>query len=154
MIIRRISGWPTWEWRSPFEELDRMRREMDRLSEAFTGPLFREPLAGVFPLMNMTEDPDNYYVRAELPGIKADELDISLTGNSLTVSGERTIPEENEKARYHRREREAGKFSRVLGLPSPVDSSKVEASCVDGVLTVVLPKAEVAKPKQIAVKTS
>jgi HSP20 family protein len=154
MIIRRISGWPTWEWRSPFEELDRMRREMDRLSEAFTGPLFREPLAGVFPLMNMTEDPDNYYVRAELPGIKADELDISLTGNSLTVSGQRTIPEENEKARYHRREREAGKFSRVLGLPSPVDSSKVEASCVDGVLTVVLPKAEVAKPKQIAVKTS
>jgi HSP20 family protein len=154
MIIRRISGWPTWEWRSPFEELDRMRREMDRLSEAFTGPLFREPLAGVFPLMNMTEDPDNYYVRAELPGIKADELDISLTGNSLMVSGERTIPEENEKARYHRREREAGKFSRVLGLPSPVDSSKVEASCVDGVLTVVLPKAEVAKPKQIAVKTS
>jgi HSP20 family protein len=154
MIIRRIGGLPAWEWRSPFGELDRMRREMDRLSEALTGPLFREPLAGVFPLMNVTEDPDNYYVRAELPGIKADELDISIAGNSLTVAGERTIPAENETARYHRREREAGKFSRVVGLPSPVDASQVEARCADGVLTVVLPKAEAAKPKQIAVKTS
>ncbi len=154
MIIRRIGGWPTGEWRSPFGELDRMRREMDRLSEALTGPLFREPLAGVFPLMNVTEDPDNYYVRAELPGIKAEELNISITGTSLTVSGERTIPPENEKARYHRREREAGKFSRVVSLPSQVDTSKVEARCVDGVLTVVLPKAETAKPKQIAVKIS
>jgi len=154
MIIRRIGGWPTWEWRSPFGEIERMRREMDRLSEGLTSPLFREPLAGVFPLMNVTEDGDNYYVRAELPGIKADELNISLTGNSLSVAGERTIPAENEKARYHRREREAGKFSRVASLPSQVDTSKVEARCVDGVLTVVLPKAEEAKPKQIAVKTS
>jgi HSP20 family protein len=154
MIIRRIGGWPTWEWRSPLGELERMRREMDRLSEGLTSPLFREPLAGVFPLMNVTEDGDNYYVRAELPGIKADELNISLTGNSLSVAGERTIPAENEKARYHRREREAGKFSRVASLPSQVDTSKVEARCVDGVLTVVLPKPEEAKPKQIAVKTS
>jgi HSP20 family protein len=154
MIIRRIGGLPTWEWKSPFEEIDRMRREMDRLSDALAGPLFREPLAGVFPLMNVTEDPDNYYVRAELPGIKADELNISFTGNSLAVAGERTIPAENENARYHRREREAGKFSRVVSLPSTVDSSKVEARCVDGVLTVVLPKAEAVKPKQIAVKPS
>jgi HSP20 family protein len=154
MIIRRISGWPTWEWRSPYGELERMRREMDRRSETLTGPLLREPLAGVFPLMNVTEDPDNYYVRAELPGIKADELNISMTGSSLTVAGERTMPAENEKARYHRREREAGKFSRVISLPSAVDISKVEARCVDGLLTVVLPKAEEAKTKQIAVKTS
>jgi len=154
MIIRRIGGGPTWEGRSPFGELERMRREMDSLSEAFTGPLFREPLAGVFPLMNVTEDPDNYYMRAELPGIKADELNISVTGTSLTIAGERAIPAENEKARYHRREREAGKFSRVTSLPSQVDTSKAEARCVDGVLTVVLPKAEVVKPKQISVKTS
>ena len=154
MIIRRIGGWPTWGWRSPVGELERMRTEMDRLSEALTGPLFREPPAGVFPLMNVTEDRENYYVRAELPGIKADELNISITGNSLSVAGERTIPAENEKARYHRREREAGKFSRIVSLPSQVDTSKVEARCIDGVLTVVLSKAEEAKPKQIAVKTS
>jgi len=154
MIIRRIGGWPSWEWRSPFDELDRMRRDMDRLSEAFTGPSFREPLSGVFPLMNVTEDSDNYYVRAELPGITADDLNISITGNSLTVAGERSIPPENEKARYHRREREAGKFSRVVSLPSAVDTAKVEAHYADGVLTVMLPKAEAAKPKQISVKTS
>jgi len=154
MIIRKIGGWPPLEWRSPFGELERMRREMDRRSEALTGPLLREPLAGVFPLMNVTEDRGNYYVRAELPGIRADELNISITGNSLSVGGERTIPAENEKARYHRREREAGKFSRIVSLPSQVDTSKVEARCIDGVLTVVLSKAEEAKPKQIAVKTS
>ena len=108
----------------------------------------------MFPLMNVTESKDNYYVRAELPGIKADELDISVTGNTLSISGERKIPSEDEKAQYHRREREAGKFSRIISLPSQVDTKRVEAHCADGILTVVLPKAEEAKPKQIAVKTS
>ena len=108
----------------------------------------------MFPLTNITEDKDNYYVRAELPGIKADELDISVTADSLSISGERKIPAAKENARYHRREREAGKFSRMVSLPSQVDLEKVEARSTNGVLTVVLPKAEVAKPKQIAVKVS
>ncbi len=154
MLWRRMTGWPAWDWPSPLDELDRMRREMDRLTEGFTRGLFREPIAGVFPLMNVTEDKDNYYVRAELPGIKADELDISVAGDTLSISGERKIPAEDEKAQYHRREREAGKFSRIISLPVQVDAGKVEARCADGILTVVLPKAEVAKPKQIAVKTS
>jgi len=154
MIIRRIGDWPTWDLRSSFEELERMRRDMDKLSEGLMGPLSREPMAGVFPLVNVTEDTDSYYVRAELPGIKADELDISFTGNSLTISGERTIPAENEKARYHRKERESGKFSRVISVPSLVNASKVEAHCAHGILTVILPKAEESKPRQISVKTS
>ena len=108
----------------------------------------------MFPLVNVTEGGDNYYVRAELPGIKAEDLDISVTGNSLSIAGERRIRAEDEKANYHRREREAGKFSRVISLPAQVDTAKVEASCVDGILTVVLPKSEAAKPKQITVKTS
>jgi HSP20 family protein len=154
MIWRRITGFPTWDWTSPFDELERMRRDMDRLSEGLTRGLLREPMAGVFPLMNVTEDKDNYYVRAELPGLKADDLDISVTGDTLSISGERKIPAEDEKAQYHRREREAGKFSRIVSLPAQIDTGKVEARCTDGVLTVVLPRAEVAKPKQIAVKTS
>jgi len=154
MLLRRMTGWPAWEWTSPLDELDRMRREMDRLTEGFTRGLFREPTAGVFPLMNVTESKDNYYVRAELPGISADDLDMSVTGNTLSISGERKIPSEDEKAQYHRREREAGKFSRIISLPSQVDTKRVEAHCADGILTVVLPKAEEAKPKQIAVKTS
>jgi len=154
MLLRRVTGWPTGDWASPFDELDRMRRQMDLLSEGLTRGVWREPTAGVFPLMNVTEDKDNYYVRAELPGIKADGLDISVTGDTLSISGERKIPAEDEKAQYHRREREAGRFSRIVSLPSQVDTGKVEAHCTDGVLRVVLPKAEAAKPKQIAVKTS
>lgn len=152
MIIRRLGGWPSFEWRSPFEELERMRRQMDVLADSLSRGAVREPWAGVFPLMNVSEDKGNYYVRAELPGLKAEDLDISVTGNSLSIAGERKIPSEDEKATYHRREREAGSFNRMITLPTDVDTAKVEARCVDGVLTVVLPKSESAKPKQISVK--
>lgn len=154
MIIRRFSDWPTWDWRNPFDELERMRRELDRLSGDFSGSVFRLPTAGVFPLVNVTEDHNTYYVRAELPGVKTDELNISVTGETLTLSGERNLPEESEKASYHRREREAGSFSRVISLPTRLEVDKVKAHAEDGVLTVVLPKAESAKPRQIAVKSS
>jgi len=154
MIIRRFSDWPAWDWRSPLDELERMRRELDRLSGGFTGSVFRLPTAGVFPLVNVTEDQNNYYVRAELPGVKTDELDISVTGETLTLSGERKLAEESENTSYHRREREAGSFSRVISLPARLDVDKVKAHAEDGVLTVVLPKAESAKPRQIAVKSS
>lgn len=154
MILRRISNWPRWDWRDPFEELERVRRQMDRLFEGLTGRFLREPGAGVFPLINVTEGSDKYYVRAELPAVKADDLDISVTGSSLSIAGERKIAIEDETANYHRREREAGKFSRMINLPGQVNTSKVEARCVDGVLTVVLPKSEAAKPKQIDIKTS
>ena len=154
MLFRRTTRWPTWEWRSPFEELDRMKRQMDLLSEGLSRGVWREPAAGVFPLMNVTEDQNNYYVRAELPGLKGDDLDISVTGDTLSIAGERKIAPEDEKATYHRREREAGRFSRIVTLPAPVDTGKVEAGCTNGVLQVTLPKAEAAKPKQIAVKAS
>ncbi|RLC24890.1 MAG: Hsp20/alpha crystallin family protein [Deltaproteobacteria bacterium] len=151
MLIRRLSGWPEWD---PFEELGRMRREMDRLMEGLTRSLPGDGSAGVFPLINLTEDMDNFYVRAELPGMAADDLEISVTGNSLSISGERKIPVEDENAVYHRREREAGKFSRMISLPSEIDTGKVEAVSTDGLLTITLPKAEAAKPKQITVKAS
>jgi HSP20 family protein len=85
-----------------------MRMELDRRAGDYPGSVFRLPPAGVFPLVNVTEDQDNYYVRAELPGVKTDELGISVTGDTLTLSGERKLPAESEKASYHRREREAG----------------------------------------------
>jgi len=152
MIIRRLRDWPAREWRSPFEELERMRRQVDRLAEGLSGTLVREPAAGVFPSINLTEDTDKFYVRAELPGVKADDLDISVTGNSLSIEGERKIDPAEESAKYHRREREAGKFSRVFSLPTQVDTTKVEARSTDGILTITLPKSESAKPKQITVK--
>ena len=151
MAIFRASNWPTWEW-NRFDEMERMRRDLEKLFQGFPGKLAKEPSAGVFPLANLTEDEHNYYVRAELPGMASDEIDISVTGDGLAIAGERKIPPEKKDAKYHRREREAGKFSRIISLPRPIDAAKVEASCTDGVLTVILPKAEAAKPRQISVK--
>ncbi|RZB37567.1 MAG: HSP20 family protein [Desulfobacteraceae bacterium Eth-SRB2] len=152
MILRSVINWPTRGWRSPFDELERIQREMDWLSEGLTGRPSTEFSAGVFPLVNVTEDKDNYYVRAELPGIKADKVDMSVTGNSLSIAGERKITPENGD--YHRREREEGKFSRIISFPMQIDQSKVEAQASDGILTVVLPKSETEKPRQIAVKAA
>ena len=105
----------------------------------------------VFPAVNLTENSDNYYVRAELPGIKAEAVSLQVTGRNLAISGERKIQAEGENTRYHRREREAGKFSRAIGLPGDIDTDRVDAEIVDGVLTVTIAKAETAKPKQIKV---
>lgn len=154
MIIRRVSDWPSWGLKSPFDELDRMRRQMELLTQGLTKGLWKEPAAGVFPLMNVTEDNDNFYVRAELPGLQAEGLDISVTGDTLSISGERKHSPEDEKAQYHRREREAGRFSRIISLPSQIDTSKVDAHSADGILTVTLPKAEETKPRQITVKVT
>jgi HSP20 family protein len=150
MLVRRISNWPNF--RSSYDELDRMRWEMDKLFEGLTRGFYKEPGAGVFPLVNMTESKDSFIVRAETPGIKSDDIDISVTHDSISISGERKIPAEKEEAKYHRKEREAGKFSRIVSMPGQVDTDKAEATCVDGILTVILPKAEVSKPKQITVK--
>jgi len=129
-----------------------MRNEMERLFEGATSSSPGRAAAGVFPLINVTEDKETYRVRAELPGIKADDLDISLTGKSLAISGERKLDQEDKDAKYHRRERDAGRFQRMVSLPGDVDGDKVSASCENGVLTVTLPKAETAKPRQISVK--
>jgi HSP20 family protein len=154
MLFRRRTDWPALDRTNPFEELERMRRQMDWLSSGLSRGFLGETSAGVFPLMNVTEDKNNYYIRAELPGLKADELDISVTGDTLSISGEKKLPAEDGKAQYHRREREAGTFSRIVNLPAQIDTGKVEARCTDGILTVTLPKAEVSKPKQITVKAS
>jgi HSP20 family protein len=79
-------------------------------------------------------------------------LDIQATGNTISLAGERKITGAEENARYHRREREAGKFSRVISLPDDIDADQVKANMTDGILTIVVPKAEKAKPRQISVK--
>ena len=150
MIYRRFFNVPTWRIRNPWDELYRMRQQLEQM---FDDSPVQRASAGVFPLVNLTEDKNNYYVRAELPGVKAEELDIQATANSIAISGERKIPAEEENARYHRREREAGSFSRMIGLPGDIDPDKVEAKLQNGILTVVVSKAEAAKPKQISVKS-
>lgn len=151
MFYRRFFGFPSWESRNPFAELERMKRQMDRLMEGFGGP-YQRPDAGVFPLINLTESAEGFIIRAELPGVAAGDLDIQATSNTVSLSGERKIPPENKDARWHRREREAGKFSRIIAMPSEINPDKVEANLVDGILTIVVHKAEAAKPRQISVR--
>jgi HSP20 family protein len=152
MLYRNFFNLPTWGYNRRSLEFDRLRKQMDELYGALSGGAIPMPSAGVFPLTNVTEDSENYYIRAELPGIKSAELNIQVTAEGISISGERKIPEEGNGVKYHRREREAGKFSRLINLPGEVDIDKVEASMKNGVLKVTLPKSEGAKPRQITVK--
>ena len=154
MFLRRLNTWPASERSSSFDELDRMKRQMDQLFGQLAGTRTTEQFAGVFPLFNVTEDKDNFYVRAELPGLKPDDIDISVTADSLSISGERKIESQAKDVQYHRREREAGTFSRIINLPGQIDTEKVEARNRNGILTITLGKAEATKPKQISIKAS
>ncbi|MFW5957646.1 MAG: Hsp20/alpha crystallin family protein [Desulfosalsimonas sp.] len=151
MFTRGFFDFPELGWRSPFEEIDRMRRYLDQLTGQMDAG-YRIPGAGVFPLINLTETKGAYILRAELPGVSAEDLDIQATGRNITISGERKI-ETDQNATYHRRERSEGRFSRALTLPGDIDRDKIEASLKDGVLTVSVPKSEKAKAKQIEIKS-
>jgi HSP20 family protein len=126
---------------------------MLRLLDTATGDTFANLGSGVFPPMNVTQDDDNFYVRAEVPGIKPSELSITAVRNRVSLAGKREIQPEHERASYHRRERAEGSFNRTVTLPTEVDAARVDARCADGILTLTLPKAEEAKPRQITVRT-
>ncbi|MEW5733327.1 MAG: Hsp20/alpha crystallin family protein [Thermodesulfobacteriota bacterium] len=150
-MTRTLLGWPFWGWKNPFDELDRVKRQLDAISGGRNVEWPWSQNAGVFPLLNVTETAERYKVTAELPGIKAQELSITVTGNTLSLSGNRAIAADPE-ASYHRRERKAGAFSRVITLPGDVDAERVSAESKNGVLTILLPKAAAARPRQISVK--
>jgi HSP20 family protein len=153
MITRKMMGFPSMGWPLSFEEMERMARQMNWLTGGLLGkPGTSMSSAKVFPAVNISEDKGKYYVRTELPGIKADDINLEIIGRNLTIAGERKIPSEGENARYHRKEREAGRFSRVVSLPGDVDINRVEAKLTNGLLTIVIAKEEAAKPKQITVK--
>lgn len=138
-------------WRSPMREMERLRREMDRLfSQLPSGT----GLAGApsYPAMNVWLNEDSVIVTAELPGCNPDELDISVINDTLTLSGNRVAEELPEGAVYHRRERGCGRFTRTFQLPFQIDAGKVEAHFDKGVLQVTLPRAEEDKPKKIQIK--
>jgi HSP20 family protein len=138
----------------PLRELETLQRRMDRLFQNAFG-LERSPWrVGVYPLVNISEDQDHIYVRAELPGVKAENLEITLQDNSLILRGERKIPTEEKQVNYHRRERESGFFRRIVVLPRPVQPDKVEANCKDGILTLKMAKPEEIKPRKIQVKVT
>jgi HSP20 family protein len=151
MLVRRV--WPSRPtFDTPFHDFDQIRREMLRLLDA-AGDGAPEPRTGVFPPMNITQDDENFYLRAEIPGIKPSELSISALRNRVAISGKREIPREHDRVSYHRKERPEGAFNRAVTLPTEVDAERVDARYTDGILTLTLPKAEQAKPRQISVRT-
>jgi HSP20 family protein len=151
MLFRRV--WPSRPaFDNPFADFDSLRREMLRVFDAVAGhDSSHDFSAGVFPPMNVTQDDNNFYVRAEVPGVKAADLTISALRNRVSIAGKREIPKESDKVSYHRQERAEGEFSHTVTLPGEVVADKVEARYADGVLTLTLPKAEEAKPRQITV---
>lgn len=152
MIYRTFFGSPGRRSGAAFPDVEAMRRQMSRLFDAFNERSADRAAAGVYPAVNIAEDAHAIYISAELPGVSAADLDINVTANQLSLAGERKITSEATDVRYHRREREAGRFSRAIALPGDIDADKVKAKLTDGVLTVTVPKAEAARPRKISVK--
>ena len=153
MTLARWYRPETSAW-SPFRQLSSLREEIDRLFESPLNELTRTSqqfLSGWLPAVDLYEDKDNFHLRAELPGMKKEAIDISIRDGVLTLSGERKEEQTQDGTEVHRSERFVGRFQRTVTLPSPVDADKVKATYRDGILTVTLPKTEEAKPKQIPV---
>ena len=145
---------PPLAQRSSLDRLASLRDEMDRLFD-FTWPTRDSGLfSGWSPALDVHDEKDNFLVHVELPGLKKEDIDISQHDGVLTVSGERKSEHEHKEGDTFRSERYFGKFQRSVALTAAVDAGKVNASYKDGVLTIHLPKAEEAKPKQIAVNVS
>jgi len=142
---------------SPFRHLSTLREEIDRLFQSPMEELTRssqQMLSGWLPALDLYEDENNFHVKAELPGLKKEEISISLHEGVLTLAGERLENDRFKKAEVYRAERFLGRFQRTLTLPSPVVAEKVKATYKDGILHVVLPKTEESKPRQITVNVA
>jgi len=139
-------------WR-PFEDFSTLRREMDRFLERFFGePSGVERPAGRWaPHTNVTETKDSVSITAELPGLEAKDVDVAISGDMLTIKGEKKQEKEEKDEYHHMVERTYGAFSRMVRLPAPVAADQIKATFKNGVLTVTLPKTEEAKQKAISV---
>lgn len=140
-----------------FQEMDMLRREMD---QAFRGlgrghSISFLPGLGVrgYPRINLSEDEYNYYIEALVPGIDPDALDLNVMQRNLSLSGERKESEDKDYT-WHRHERGTGKFMRTIDLAANIDTTKVSAECKNGVLHITLTKADIEKPKKIALHAS
>ncbi len=131
-----------------FQELNRFNREMNK----WFGESFRPERSGVFPSLNIYDDTEAFVVRAEIPGVDPNSIEVDAAARSLTIKGERPKLEQDNKRSFHRRERGHGAFSRSLTLPQEIEPDKVRAEYKQGVLEIVLPKSENTKPRKIEIK--
>ena len=147
----------TWD---VFKELDNLRKEIDA---AFRGAGFNRPFGPTapspvttrrFPLVNFGEDEGHVYIEALVPGVDPKDIDLSLLGSTVTISGERRPFVEKEGQIVHRSELGYGRFSRTVDLPVDIDPNNVTAQCKDGIMTITLAKAEHARPRKIDISLS
>jgi HSP20 family protein len=145
-----------------FEDMERIRGEINRILgedrvSSWTFPFSRISFlpgraSRIYPLINISEDKDSIYVEALAPGLEPETLNVSVTGDQLVISGEKKpLPKSVKPELVHRTERSAGHFARSLSLSVGVEADRVQASYTDGLLKIILPKVEAAKPKQIQV---
>ncbi len=145
---------PSRELASFPSDIFNIQQEINRMFDNFFRGWKEEDtsLSTWAPAVDIAEQNDAYVVKVELPGVNKDDVKVTLENNVLTIRGEKKLEKEIKKEDYHRIERSYGSFNRSFTLPSTVKSDKIDASYKDGVLTITLPKAEEAKPKQIDVK--
>jgi HSP20 family protein len=140
-------------WR-PFGELSSFRKEMDRLWDRFGGETSLSKTFGDVwsPSVDISETKDNFVVKVELPGLETNDVNVSISGDILTIKGQKKTEEEEKDEHFHCVERYSGSFQRVFQLPSGVKADQIEANFDKGVLNVTLPKVEEAKKKEIEIK--
>jgi len=140
-----------------FREMEQLQRE---INNAFSGTSFGEHAAAGnnlrrYPKINLKEDQDHLYLEILLPGVDPQQVDLSMLGNTLTLSGERQVENDSGNGRiWHRLERGSGKFLRSIELPVDVDVDQIKAEARNGLMLVTLPKAVAAKPHKIAIKVN
>lgn len=143
---------------NPARDLFKIQDEMNRVMDRFFSPDLFEgstlDTSAWLPNMDVREDKDNFTLSVELPGLSKDDVKLTFRDGMLTIEGERRQEEEKEGENYHRIERRYGKFLRSFKLPTYVKEDKIEATFKDGILNILLPKAEEVKPKEIKVKVS
>ena len=154
MRLMRVNRPEGFDW-APLSQLSTLRNEINRL---FENPLADFGGSEVFntwaPAVDLYENKDNLVVTAELPGMKKEDIDISLHADALTIAGERKEEKKYGEDETQRAERFYGRFQRTISLPKQVDVNAIKANYKDGILTVTLPKAPEAKPRQIEVSSN
>lgn len=139
-----------WE---PFTSLTSLRREMDRVWESFFDGGHAHEFGMLEPAVEVADTPEAIIVKAQVPGVSKEQIQVQISDNTLTIKGETKKEEKEEGKNYYRQEFHYGAFTRTIPLPSAVQEDKIEAQLKDGVLQITLPKSEQAKTKAIPIQT-
>ncbi len=154
-MAKELTPWRPLKHLAPFGDFERIRKQMDRMWDSlfeWRPRLRTEDEGGWLPALDLTENPNELIVKAEIPGLDPKEVDISLSDRMLTIKGEKKQEREEKEEDYHLIERSFGSFVRSIELPAEVKSEKISASYKNGILKVVLPKSEEAKKKEVKIK--